>query len=64
MAEGRNRIYKCELCGAIVEVLELGADDYVIKPVKPRVLLARIQNLLQRFKQQDITHFYPGHSDN
>jgi superoxide reductase len=27
MAEGRNRIYKCELCGAIVEVLELGADD-------------------------------------
>lgn len=28
--------------------LELGADDYVIKPVKPRVLLARIQNLLRR----------------
>lgn len=31
--------------------LELGADDYVIKPVKPRVLLARIQNLLRRYKQ-------------
>jgi DNA-binding response OmpR family regulator len=31
--------------------LELGADDYVIKPVKPRVLLARIQNLLRRFEQ-------------
>lgn len=30
--------------------LELGADDYVIKPVKPRVLLARIENLLRRFK--------------
>jgi two-component system, OmpR family, response regulator RstA len=30
--------------------LEFGADDYVIKPVKPRVLLARIQNLLRRFK--------------
>ncbi|MGB1011858.1 MAG: response regulator [Thiolinea sp.] len=28
--------------------LELGADDYVIKPVKPRVLLARIRNLLRR----------------
>jgi len=32
--------------------LELGADDYVIKPVKPRVLLARIQNLLRRFTQR------------
>jgi len=32
--------------------LELGADDYVIKPVKPRVLLARIQNLLRRFEQK------------
>lgn len=29
--------------------LELGADDYVVKPVKPRVLLARIHNLLRRF---------------
>lgn len=28
--------------------LELGADDYVLKPVKPRVLLARIQALLRR----------------
>jgi len=28
--------------------LELGADDYIIKPVKPRVLLARVQNLLRR----------------
>jgi DNA-binding response OmpR family regulator len=28
--------------------LELGADDYVIKPVEPRVLLARIKNLLRR----------------
>ena len=35
--------------------LELGADDYVIKPVKPRVLLARIQNLLRRFKQKTVT---------
>lgn len=28
--------------------LELGADDYVIKPVEPRVLMARIQALLRR----------------
>lgn len=30
--------------------LELGADDYVIKPVEPRVLLARIAALLRRSK--------------
>jgi DNA-binding response OmpR family regulator len=28
--------------------LELGADDYITKPVKPRVLLARIKALLRR----------------
>ncbi len=28
--------------------LEFGADDYVIKPVEPRVLLARIKALLRR----------------
>lgn len=28
--------------------LEFGADDYVIKPVEPRVLLARIRALLRR----------------
>ena len=28
--------------------LEIGADDYVIKPVEPRVLVARIQALLRR----------------
>ncbi len=30
--------------------LELGADDYVVKPVQPRVLLARIRALLRRFE--------------
>jgi len=29
--------------------LELGADDFVTKPVDPRVLLARIRTLLRRF---------------
>ncbi len=28
--------------------LELGADDYIIKPVKPRLLLTRIRTLLRR----------------
>jgi two-component system OmpR family response regulator/two-component system response regulator RstA len=32
--------------------LELGADDYVVKPVEPRVLLARIQALLRRSRAQ------------
>lgn len=29
--------------------LELGADDYIAKPVQPRLLLARIRALLRRF---------------
>lgn len=43
--------------------LELGADDYVIKPVEPRVLLARINALLRRvqkdtgIKKQDQLEF-------
>lgn len=30
--------------------LELGADDYIVKPVEPRLLLARIHALLRRIK--------------
>jgi DNA-binding response OmpR family regulator len=37
--------------------LELGADDYVIKPVEPRVLVARIHALLRRGRT-------PGAADN
>jgi DNA-binding response OmpR family regulator len=32
--------------------LELGADDFVIKPVEPRVLVARLHALLRRSKTQ------------
>lgn len=32
--------------------LEYGADDYVIKPAEPRVLLARIRALLRRYYQR------------
>jgi len=34
--------------------LEIGADDYIIKPVEPHVLLARINMLLRRKKQSQI----------
>ena len=32
----------------VVTGLELGADDYVTKPFRPRVLVARVRNLLRR----------------
>ena len=35
--------------------LEIGADDYVIKPVEPRVLLARIKSLLRRISNPENT---------
>lgn len=35
---------------------EYGADDYVIKPVEPRVLLARIQALLRRTRHHKADH--------
>lgn len=33
--------------------LELGADDYVVKPVEPRVLVAHISALLRRGRNKD-----------
>ncbi len=38
----------------IVAGLEIGADDYVTKPFSPRVLIARIRNILRRRSK-------PGH---
>ena len=35
--------------------LEIGADDYVIKPVEPRVLLARVTALLRRVREQQVS---------
>lgn len=34
--------------------LDAGADDYITKPVKPRVLVSRIKALLRRYKQPEI----------
>ncbi|WP_409264933.1 response regulator [Pseudomonas sp. KCJK9000] len=36
-----------------VQGLDLGADDYVCKPVRPRLLLARIHALLRRSESPD-----------
>jgi two-component system OmpR family response regulator len=36
-----------EECDVVVG-LELGADDYVIKPYRPRELLARVKAVLRR----------------
>jgi len=33
--------------------LELGADDYIIKPVQPRLLLTRIRTILRRTNQNE-----------
>ncbi|SKA09130.1 two-component system, OmpR family, response regulator RstA [Oceanospirillum multiglobuliferum] len=35
-----------------VAALEMGADDYVCKPLQPRVLLARIRMLLRRLEDE------------
>ena len=48
--------------------LEMGADDYMSKPVRPRVLLARIRALLRRIVEQsdgsgDSTSQTPGSGD-
>ncbi|MCT7357423.1 MAG: DNA-binding response regulator [Thalassobium sp.] len=44
--------------------LEMGADDYVAKPVRPRVLLARIRALLRRVKEVPEEQVVDGGSDN
>jgi two-component system response regulator RstA len=39
-----------------IQGLDLGADDYVCKPVRPRLLLARIQALLRRSEPRKPVH--------
>ncbi len=37
----------------IVTGIELGADDYVTKPFSPKVLMARLRNILRRREMED-----------
>jgi DNA-binding response OmpR family regulator len=37
----------------VVQALELGADDYMVKPFRPRELLARAQAVLRRTRDQE-----------
>ena len=37
----------------IVTGLELGADDYLVKPFSPRILVARVRNVLRRAKGEE-----------
>ena len=39
----------------IVKGLELGADDYITKPIKPKVLVSKIKSLLRRLKNEKDT---------
>jgi DNA-binding response OmpR family regulator len=40
--------------------LELGADDYVIKPFEPRELIARVRSILRRYPGQVVQPADPG----
>lgn len=44
--------------------LELGADDYVVKPVKPRVLLSRIKALFRRVSSQEVELIHNAEQNN
>ena len=37
-----------------VSGFNVGADDYIVKPIKPRILMSRINALLRRNKQEDV----------
>lgn len=36
-----------------VMALDLGADDYITKPIRPRLLVSKIKSLLRRFQKSD-----------
>ena len=38
-----------------VAAFESGADDYVTKPIKPRILISKVKAMLRRFSDKEIT---------
>ena len=38
--------------------LEAGADDYISKPIKPKVLLSKIKSILRRFKAESSKNYF------
>jgi two-component system, OmpR family, alkaline phosphatase synthesis response regulator PhoP len=45
----------------VVTGLELGADDYIVKPFSPKILIARIKNLLRRKTAEIVQDGQPIH---
>jgi two-component system phosphate regulon response regulator PhoB len=43
----------------VVAGLELGADDYIVKPFSPRILLARLRAVLRRKRQKETAEQEP-----
>ena len=45
--------------GSEIECLRAGADDYITKPIRPNVLVAKLESILRRYsnKQEQVFHF-------
>ena len=44
----------------IVNGFDLGADDYVVKPFRPRELISRINNILRRYEKEESNKLQAG----